>query len=155
MSLAIDTSDLKPSRGGGGAGEGDKLTQVIDHSNKFLHNYPLVIQCSLGQDERKEATDVVVAALETTTDYLHTKVAAQIKTHFDNNFGAVWHVVVGERFSSCLSHEQPSLLYMYSGSLAVLAWKAGNMLHRELLLTYKQEEKTPAQKSVLKKKKLF
>jgi len=64
-----------------------------------------------------------------------------------------------------------------SGSLAVLAWKAGNMLHRvsragthqhtqglrlglamspqELLLTYKQEEKTPAQKSVLKKKKLF
>jgi len=78
MSLAIDTSDLKPSRGGGGAGEGDKLTQVIDHSNKFLHNYPLVIQCSLGQDERKEATDVVVAALETTTDYLHTKVAAQV-----------------------------------------------------------------------------
>jgi len=65
---------------------------------------------------------------------------SQIKTHFDNNFGAVWHVsetqcselysansatiqwvatavheqvVVGERFSSCLSHEQPSLLYMY------------------------------------------
>ena len=30
------------------------------------------------QEERKEAMDVVVAALETTTDYLHTKVAAQV-----------------------------------------------------------------------------
>ena len=37
-------------------------------------------------------------------------------------------VVVGESFSVSLDHELPSLLYMYSGSLCIIAWKCGSVL---------------------------
>ena len=37
-------------------------------------------------------------------------------------------VVMGDRYSFAVSHEAPSMLYMFSGNLAILAWKSGNML---------------------------
>ena len=41
-------------------------------------------------------------------------------------------VVVGESFSVSLDHELPSLLYMYSGSLCIIAWKCGSVLLKVL-----------------------
>jgi hypothetical protein len=41
-------------------------------------------------------------------------------------------VVVGERFSFSLDHEGPGLLYLHSGSLAILVWKAGSLLLKVL-----------------------
>ena len=63
----------------------------------------------------------------------------------DKQFGAAWHVseiknrkhllscstlqvVMGDRYSFAVEHEAPSMLYMFSGNLAILAWKSGNML---------------------------
>ena len=37
-------------------------------------------------------------------------------------------VVMGDRYSFAVEHEAPSMLYMFSGNLAILAWKSGNML---------------------------
>ena len=36
--------------------------------------------------------------------------------------------MIGDRYSFAVDHEAPSLLYMFSGNLAILAWKSGNML---------------------------
>ena len=35
---------------------------------------------------------------------------------------------MGDRYSFAVEHEAPSMLYMFSGNLAILAWKSGNML---------------------------
>ena len=37
-------------------------------------------------------------------------------------------VVIGDRYSFAVEHEAPSMLYVFSGNLAILAWKSGNML---------------------------
>ena len=36
--------------------------------------------------------------------------------------------MIGDRYSFAIDHEAPSMLYMFSGNLAILAWKSGNML---------------------------
>ena len=106
------------------------------------------------QDERVEASDIVTATLEN-TGWGPTKIATQIKMSYDQSFGAAWQVghtvlliiskcfscdmfsnspqvVVGESFSVSLDHELPSLLYMYSGSLSIIAWKCGSVLLKVL-----------------------
>ena len=49
---------------------------------------------------------------------------------YDKSFGAAWQVVVGERFSFSIDHENPYLLYMYNGSYCIIAWKCGSVLLR-------------------------
>ena len=104
------------------------------------------------QDERVEASDIVTTTLEN-TGWGPTKIATQIKMSYDQSFGAAWQVghtqfcckcfscdlcspspqvVVGESFSVSLDHELPSLLYMYSGSLCIIAWKCGSVLLKVL-----------------------
>ena len=74
----------------------------------------------MSVEERTEASDIVTATLENTTWGL-TKIATNIKISYDKSFGAPWQVIVGENFSCSLDHEL--LIYMYNGSLSILAWK--------------------------------
>ena len=80
----------------------------------------MIIRCTLSAEERVEASDIVTATLENTTWGL-TKIATNIKISYDKSFGAPWQVIVGENFSCSLDHEL--LIYMYNGSLSILAWK--------------------------------
>ena len=62
----------------------------------------------------------MTATLENTT-WGVTKIATNIKISYDKSFGAPWQVIVGESFSCSL--DQELLIYMYNGSLSILAWK--------------------------------
>ena len=80
----------------------------------------MIVRCTLSAEERAEASDIVTATLENTTWGL-TKLATNIKISCDKSFGAPWQVIVGESFSCSLDHEL--LIYMFNGSLSILAWK--------------------------------
>ena len=41
-------------------------------------------------------------------------------------------MIIGERYSFAIEHEAQSMLYMFNGNLAILAWKCGNMLVKEI-----------------------
>ena len=69
----------------------DRKAEVVDYSNKNLHNYLVVIKCTLTKEERSEACDIVTATLENTS-WTPTKVATQIKMSYDKSFGAAWQV---------------------------------------------------------------
>ena len=62
-------------------------------------------------------------------------------------------VIVGESFSCSIDHELPYLLYMYSGSLCIIAWKCGSVLLKEIqYITDEKDEKK--KKAALGRKKL-
>ena len=63
-------------------------------------------------------------------------------------------VIVGESFSCSIDHEIPYLLYMYSGSLCIIAWKCGSVLLKEIqYITDEKDEKK--KKAALGRKKLM
>ena len=50
-------------------------------------------------------------------------------------------VIIGERYSFAVEYEAQSMLYLYHGNLAILAWKCGNMLIKEIKSPAGGEEK--------------
>ena len=100
----------------------DRKAEVVDYSNKNLHNYLVVIKCTLtkvcphyliygkhsyqnmSQEERAEASDIVTATLENTS-WGPTKIATQIKMAYDKSFGAAWQV----DFSFFIEMTSPSI----------------------------------------------
>lgn len=59
-------------------------------------------------------------------------IAQEIKKNLDERLGATWHIVVGESFSFDVEFESDHLLYVFYGSLGILAWKCGTILKREI-----------------------
>ena len=49
-------------------------------------------------------------------------------------------MVIGDRYSFAVEHEEHRLMYLFSGNLAILLWKAGNMLIREIKYTTEEAE---------------
>ena len=49
-------------------------------------------------------------------------------------------MVLGDRFSFAVEHEERSMMYLYSGNLASLLWKSGNMLIREIKYTTEDDD---------------
>jgi len=41
-------------------------------------------------------------------------------------------VVIGDRYSFAIDHEDFGMMYLFNGNLAMLIWKSGNMLIREI-----------------------
>ena len=59
-------------------------------------------------------------------------ISDHIKKELDLKFGAAWHVVIGESFSFEVTFEAEDLIYLFYGSLAILAWKCGTVLNNEM-----------------------
>lgn len=87
-----------------------------------------------------------------------------LKRELDTRFGCSWHVVVGEDFGfdvdvevrklkltvvEIIPTQEGQLLYIFFGSLAVLLWKCGTQLLKEV--KYKKQE----EEEQLKKAKLI
>ena len=47
---------------------------------------------------------------------------------------------MGDRFSFAVEHEERAMMFLYSGNLAILLWKAGNMLIKEVNYTTADDE---------------
>ena len=59
-------------------------------------------------------------------------IASAVKAAMDERLGASWHVAVGETFGFDVAFESRNLLYLFYGSLAILAWKCGSVLKSEI-----------------------
>jgi hypothetical protein len=53
-----------------------------------------------------------------------TKIAEKIKKHFDEKWGAYWHITVGKNFGCHLVYEKQRCVYFYVGQHAFLFYKA-------------------------------
>ena len=47
---------------------------------------------------------------------------------------------MGDRFSFAVEYEERAMMFLYSGNLAILLWKAGNMLIKEVNYTTADDE---------------
>ena len=89
-----------------------------------------------------EAMDVVVLALDNNPGAYEVRVAGpcsaiafrlnldgqvackQIKELMDKNFGASWHVIIGEGFGFEVTHQREQMIYIYyMGTRAILLFK--------------------------------
>ncbi len=80
---------------------------------------------------QEEALDIVLNACEK-FPWDSSRIAQYIKTQLDDRLGASWHVAAGEAFSFELAFEGDSLLYLFYGSLGIVAWKCGTVLLSEV-----------------------
>ena len=69
-----------------------------------------------------------------------------LKKELDTRFGCSWHVVTGEEFGFDIDFEAEKMMYIFYGSLAVLLWKCGSQLLKEV------RYKNAAEEEELKKK---
>jgi dynein light chain LC8-type len=53
------------------------------------------------------------------------KIARQLQETFLDEFGGLWHCIVGRDFQSFVSHEVDHFVYFYIGPIAIMLWKAG------------------------------
>lgn len=53
------------------------------------------------------------------------EIAKQIKNHFDEAHGRIWHCVVGKSFGAFGTHETKHFVYLYYGQTAIQLWKCG------------------------------
>ena len=59
-------------------------------------------------------------------DYIphYSQAAAQlIKSTMDKKFGAAWHCAIGEGFGFEITYQAKSMIYVYYGTLGILAYK--------------------------------
>ena len=61
----------------------------------------------------------------------NSSISKCIKCSLDNRLGASWHVIVGATYSFDIGFESEYIIYMFYGSLGILAWKCGTMLINE------------------------
>lgn len=92
---------------------------------------PIVKHCTLGTDASDEALDIILAACEL-LPWDNLGISNHIKNHLDDRLGTPWHVVVGESFGFEITSEGGDLMFVYYGSLAIMAWKCGHVLAREI-----------------------
>eukprot|EP00929_Paragymnodinium_shiwhaense_P046232 TRINITY_DN23535_c0_g1_i1.p1 TRINITY_DN23535_c0_g1~~TRINITY_DN23535_c0_g1_i1.p1 ORF type:complete len:109 (+),score=44.25 TRINITY_DN23535_c0_g1_i1:107-433(+) len=52
------------------------------------------------------------------------QIAQKLKTHFDANWEAYWHITVGKNFGCHAVHEKHRFLYFYIDQLAFMLYKA-------------------------------
>ena len=89
--------------------------------------------------------EVVITAMEK-FHWDNTEIANYLKRELDTRFGCSWHVVTGEEFGFDIDFEADKMMYIFYGSLAVLLWKCGSQLLKEV------KYKNAAEEEELKKK---
>lgn len=56
-------------------------------------------------------------------DVMCQAAAQLIKTTMDKKFGAAWHCVIGEGFGFEITYQAKNMVYVYYGSIGILAYK--------------------------------
>lgn len=55
---------------------------------------------------------------------MYMQAAAQlIKATMDKKFGASWHCVIGEGFGFDITYQSKNMVYVYYGTIGILAYK--------------------------------
>ena len=78
-----------------------------------------------------EALDIILSGLDR-FPWENQSVAEYVKQKLDRRLGASWHVVVGEGYSFDVGYESTGIIYLFYGSLGILAFKCGSVLVKEI-----------------------
>ncbi|GIQ89220.1 dynein light chain, type 1/2 [Kipferlia bialata] len=98
-------------------------SQAADGDGAKSLNYPLVLECDMGEEERVEAVETVVTAVEKFPNDLEAA-SKFVKAQMDKQFGSHYHCIVGGSFSFCVNFEIGHRLQMCFGSMGILVFKA-------------------------------
>ncbi|XP_014233145.1 dynein light chain 4, axonemal-like [Trichogramma pretiosum] len=89
----------------------------------LAYAYPLCKVTDMPDDMRTEAMEATVTAVEKYSDNYETA-ARMVKDLLDKKFGAPFNVVIGEDYSYCCTHQEKSMLLMFTnGNVAALIWR--------------------------------
>ena len=91
----------------------------------------MVQKCFMSRDNKEDAMDVIMNACERYS-WDSTRISGHVKKNLDDRLGAAWHVIVGETFSFEVTFESDFFIYVFYGSLGIVAWKCGHILLSEL-----------------------
>lgn len=77
----------------------------------------------MPEDMKQETLDLCVTAVERYSEN-NDQAARMIKDSMDQKFGSPFQVVVGEAYGFSVTHQEKTLLHMYTGgNIAVLIWR--------------------------------
>ncbi|EET02079.1 Dynein light chain [Giardia duodenalis] len=98
---------------------------MSDDEDNFLSsiNYPLVVECDMNEEERAEATETIVTAVEKFPSDPE-QAARFIKESLDRKFGQYFHVCVGNSFGYSIDTVVGHKLAMAYGMTGVVVFKA-------------------------------
>ncbi|TNJ26482.1 Dynein light chain LC4 [Giardia muris] len=98
---------------------------MSDDEDNFINstNYPLLIDCDMNEEERAEATEVIVTAVEKFPGDPE-QAARFVKEGLDKKFGQHFHVCVGNSFGYSIDNEVGHKIAMSYGMTGVIAFKA-------------------------------
>ena len=78
-----------------------------------------------------EAMDVILNGLDS-YPWSNTAISRHIKKGLDDRLGPTWHVIVGESFSFEVTSQNENVIFLFYGSLGIVAWKCGSVLLNEM-----------------------
>ncbi len=71
-----------------------------------------------------EAMEIITMSVDKHAATKNYEASAQlIKTTLDKKFGAAWHCVIGEGFGFEITYQAKNMVYVYYGSIGILAYK--------------------------------
>ncbi len=71
-----------------------------------------------------ESLEVITMSIDKHQATKNWEASAQlVKTTLDKKFGAAWHCVIGEGFGFEMTFQSKNMIYVYYGSIGVLAYK--------------------------------
>ena len=101
------------------------ISQSVDMSAEMASETIEVI--TMAVDKHQQTKNYEVCSIYYFIDVAQLMVfqaAAQlIKTSLDKKFGAAWHCVIGEGFGFDMTYQAKNMLYMYYGTIGILAYK--------------------------------
>ncbi|XP_046818496.1 dynein axonemal light chain 4-like [Vespa crabro] len=92
----------------------------------IFHTYALCKFTDMPSEMKQEAMETCSTAAEKYADD-YEQAARMIKESLDRRFGAPFQVVIGESYACAITHQENSLLYMFTGgNIAILIWRTVN-----------------------------
>lgn len=80
-------------------------------------------QVDMPPDVVDSAKRYIAEAFSSTSN--EQEIAKYVKKHFDEEYGPIWHCVVGNSFGANGTHETNHFLYIYYDQTAIQLWKCG------------------------------
>ncbi|CAE7723859.1 Dnal4 [Symbiodinium microadriaticum] len=78
----------------------------------------------MSMEMSMESMEIITMAVDKHQATKNYEAAAQlIKTTMDKKFGAAWHCVIGEGFGFEITYQAKNMVYVYYGSIGILAYK--------------------------------
>lgn len=91
---------------------------------KKLTQKALTKSVDMSSEMAQEAMEIITMAVDKHQATKNFEASAQmIKIAMDKKFGAAWHCAIGEGFGFDVTYQASNMIYLYYGSIGILAFK--------------------------------